>query len=512
MAGHLFWALLALLQHALQTGAAHLRSTASNQGFRYGYQTHGQDWVDGQCSSRTRQSPIDFAAGMKIIAADPLYYQYQKVASPFKVRNNGHTYVMDVQERGYGGVYYENSYWPLLSLELKSFSEHTFKGVHYPLELQMMHQRLGSGAKLIISVPISAAMVPMSFLQTNASDWQKASALTQLKRKQEEEHRSQFAGCQQAQASAGAGQLPFSTTLNPCPQNFPEDYEGYIPPSCLHWNFNGELQKFLAKEPPKVGKEVDVPINVLNMFNPAAFVEGANYYEYAGSLTTPPCSEVVTWMVRSTPIYASDMQIAYLVDGLFRMNTQSGNYRGVMPLMDRVVKLRKAVNESPPPVPDSPPVPIAQNVLSQREKTAEKWSNQALAMSSDAINLVRNLDQRLRKAAAARNAVYDMMPPPPTTPMPATTPNPMGIVANAEIITQAVANAAQGAVAAAITAIPGLAIKEAKDAAREAVDTVAVGYLPGGGTLPEPKRMAMMAATTLIPPWLTTTPAPMWLR
>ncbi|HMG16956.1 MAG TPA: carbonic anhydrase family protein [Saprospiraceae bacterium] len=36
---------------------------------------------------------------------------------------------------------------------------------------------------------------------------------------------------------------------------------------------------------------------------------GNNYFTYSGSLTTPPCSEIVTWLVMENPIIASKAQI-----------------------------------------------------------------------------------------------------------------------------------------------------------------------------------------------------------
>lgn len=45
--------------------------------------------------------------------------------------------------------------------------------------------------------------------------------------------------------------------------------------------------------------------------DPAALVPaGGASFRYAGSLTTPPCSEIVTWNVMANPITASEAQIA----------------------------------------------------------------------------------------------------------------------------------------------------------------------------------------------------------
>ena len=47
-------------------------------------------------------------------------------------------------------------------------------------------------------------------------------------------------------------------------------------------------------------------------FNLMAFVRSVDFesfYHYSGSLTTPPCTEVVTWVVFDKPIVAGPRQI-----------------------------------------------------------------------------------------------------------------------------------------------------------------------------------------------------------
>ncbi len=69
--------------------------------------------------------------------------------------------------------------------------------------------------------------------------------------------------------------------------------------------------------------------------DPNAFLpEGRGYFRYAGSLTTPPCSEVVSWVVMTESITVSQTQIdAFGV--LYPMNA-----RPVQPLHRRFILLK----------------------------------------------------------------------------------------------------------------------------------------------------------------------------
>ncbi len=57
-----------------------------------------------------------------------------------------------------------------------------------------------------------------------------------------------------------------------------------------------------------------------------------SYYNYSGSLTTPPCSEGVNWMVLKTPIEVSKQQIKQF------QSVYDVNARPVQPLNNRQVK------------------------------------------------------------------------------------------------------------------------------------------------------------------------------
>jgi carbonic anhydrase len=83
--------------------------------------------------------------------------------------------------------------------------------------------------------------------------------------------------------------------------------------------------------PTEKNKEVSVPSTQLEVAG--ALPENHHYYHYLGSLTTPPCSENVNWMVLTTPIEASGAQLKKF-HALFKKNN-----RPVQALHDRHVEL-----------------------------------------------------------------------------------------------------------------------------------------------------------------------------
>jgi len=68
-------------------------------------------------------------------------------------------------------------------------------------------------------------------------------------------------------------------------------------------------------------------------------IEGSDYFSYQGSLTTPGCFEVVSWIVMNEPILIGESQVAALRT---LMNENGGNlvdnFRPIQDLNDRVVR------------------------------------------------------------------------------------------------------------------------------------------------------------------------------
>jgi len=73
---------------------------------------------------------------------------------------------------------------------------------------------------------------------------------------------------------------------------------------------NETLDALLTNLPRDVGKQ---HVHKDASLNPAGFIPAnTDFYKYSGSLTTPPCSEGVSWMVFKQPIQASAEQIQQL--------------------------------------------------------------------------------------------------------------------------------------------------------------------------------------------------------
>jgi len=91
-----------------------------------------------------------------------------------------------------------------------------------------------------------------------------------------------------------------------------------------------EMESFL---PLKKGeeKEIEKAFDLSRIFP-----ENKTYYSYGGSLTTPPCTEAVQWVVFKEPIAVSLENVLKLKD-----NMPLENYRDEQPLNDRLVYLHK---------------------------------------------------------------------------------------------------------------------------------------------------------------------------
>lgn len=156
-----------LLRLMLFTQAAGLSAgdgdvAGKNDGRHFEYVHHGQEWRDGQCGSRSRQSPINFgpAAPWNCDVArsptgcykGPVYFQYQVIDKGFPLSNSGHKLSADLRGEGYGGVTYNDQWFEIVSVDFHVQAEHTLMGEHLPIELNIVHKNVDSEQLLIVGV------------------------------------------------------------------------------------------------------------------------------------------------------------------------------------------------------------------------------------------------------------------------------------------------------------------------------------------------------------------------
>jgi carbonic anhydrase len=98
---------------------------------------------------------------------------------------------------------------------------------------------------------------------------------------------------------------------------------------------NAELAKVWRLAPDQEGSGgVAVGVNLANVLPPSHV-----NFRYAGSLTTPPCSEHVRWIVMQTPITMSDDQIVKIESMFAAPEFPDGTCRPVQALGARTVEL-----------------------------------------------------------------------------------------------------------------------------------------------------------------------------
>jgi len=474
--------------------------------FSYDYSKHGTDWLQGMCGSRERQSPINF----NILDTQPtgkLTYNYQTVQTSFELANNGHAFSADFAGLGYGGVNYEESWYNLLNVNIHALSEHTFKGVHYPLELHFVHKKYDTEDLLIIAVPITSSEQAMTLLQEQRirqQRWETRAIANRTSTKfaflgaaapasapasspgladQVAEQALKDAGLTPEALEAavcGQGCLPTVSPEMAYPTPNGGDFvlptqepDHYFPPSGDEPLFNKQLQHFLSAPLPLVNEKQVFVVDELHPLNLGEFLENGVYFEYAGSMTAPPCAEAATWFVRRDPVKASETQVKLLSDNIFQMTADFGNFRATMPVNGRPIATRTIIKETAPPAPPPSAVPLGPLPRTDREFQAMKWARDALHLSKTASDYIHGLDRKLQRAAQAHVSAlapdlypdYKVRGPDPEV---VKRPSAVDMTKTAAVMAKAIATAAKQAVADAASKIAREAEQAARDAAREA--------------------------------------------
>jgi len=84
---------------------------------------------------------------------------------------------------------------------------------------------------------------------------------------------------------------------------------------------NAEIAHLLAKAPAHAGAPVPVPGDA-GVVASGLLPADLGYFRYPGSLTTPPCTEGVRWLVLKHPVPASNEQLHALATLLGHPNNR----------------------------------------------------------------------------------------------------------------------------------------------------------------------------------------------
>jgi carbonic anhydrase len=323
----------------------------------YDYGRNGQDWTTGQCVVGRRQSPVDLASVAKDVPVTGRFqYQYPLVEAPVELSNDGRTYTLEFRGPGFGGIDYNGGWYDLMAVKAHAFSEHIWAGVHTPVELQFMHKKHDSAELLVVSIPLVKATLhggPMGFMQRREK------------------------------------------------QNSSRSVDDLADVREQMLSVSNILQAFLtAKLPDARTKEV-ASFDKQHTLDLGSMLQRGLFYAYPGSLTTPPCAEIVTWLVRATPLAMSEQEASTLHTAIFNLTANRGNYRTVQQLNGRgALKLQAEPWRQLAGASGSPDYsPSLGHVATPREVRVLAWANGALRIAKSAVDYVDAIAANARTAS-----------------------------------------------------------------------------------------------------------------
>ncbi|KAK5974573.1 Carbonate dehydratase eukaryotic-type [Trichostrongylus colubriformis] len=236
-----------------------------------GWRKSQYNW-SGLCVSGHDQSPIDLILGnAEVTYNGELQFNNYENTGPISVERRKRSSKIKGfakwDKPPFFTGYNSSEKYLLSQLHFHLNSEHTFNGLHYPLELHLVHHREGSERKK--GLPSAVSVVAVPFLIAD-KDLDKIENLLIV---------------ESENSSDSSEPVPFS-------------------PSVL------------------------LP------------TDRTTYFTYTGSLTTPPCTEGVTWIVFSEPKLISAKQLESLVGSVNRPSV--GTARPEQPRYERKLYLNKS--------------------------------------------------------------------------------------------------------------------------------------------------------------------------
>jgi len=413
------------------------------------YEFHGSDWTQGTCGSRLRQSPVNFE---RLLARPPsqfLDYHYVNVTGFLKVKASGGMLVADMSAFRWGGVSYKGNFYPLQTLVIHGPAEHLINNFRNPIEIQLIHRSYRTSAEsLIISIPVWSEIIPEA---PNAS-------------------------------------LPYT----------------YMPPNPFEVDFNKNLQNLISAQPPSEEgswTELYLPgLDLAALVETPAAPDSGTYFNYRGSLTSPPCLDSATWFVRRASLVAGSSQVKALADALYQLTNSKGSYRNVMPWNQRFLNIYRLRYAPTLTLPAQTGLNWGPNPRTDSEYEVHKFAEMANDKAINAGRYVEDFARRLRKAD---NAFARALYKPPTAPPPGPTQleRELRYQATVRSVRAAITDAARDVQKTVDTAIRGQATSVYKAVSRlhkEAKDMVFPTAPPGPSPL-GPHAPAPMPGGNLAP-------------
>mmetsp|Transcript_11164 Transcript_11164/g.24984 ORF Transcript_11164/g.24984 Transcript_11164/m.24984 type:complete len:386 (-) Transcript_11164:71-1228(-) len=321
------------------------------------YLKHGLDWTEGSCLSRELQSPVNFDSQLTEPPGSLLDYHYEPIGNvTLKLAARAGTLSVDLSQKLWGGVSYDDAWFPLTRIDFRGPAEHLIKGARSPLEVQLVHQQESDPARLLIISSLISCKEP---------------------------------------PQAGVAAVT----------------EDYVQP-VLQVNSEKFLQHFLAVRPPAAeGQSTDVVLEGdfidLRAFLEASSGRSSSFIKYAGSLTAPPCIERTTWLVRQTRRVASNAQVKAFADSIYALTDNKGNFREVMPMNHRVLSVVGLRWLSMADMNNRPTLPRGPNPRTDDELNANRLVRQVLPKTKQVLDQTMDLAKRLQRAETAADAEWD---------------------------------------------------------------------------------------------------------
>ncbi|CAC5399080.1 CA [Mytilus coruscus] len=257
------------------------------KGASYNYDSNGDDWTSGVCSTGTKQSPINIvlsSASVDTSLGEFVLTNYDDDSKYGKIKNNGHTIQVDMADDTVtlngggldGGPFILAQFHFHWGTSDSTGSEHTVDGNRSPLEIHFVHYKQSLGDLGTAAGTADGLAVLGFFFEVYPSD--------------------------------NANLDPFLDAIS----------------SVANKDQNATLSS-----PPVIDA-------IFQNVNTSLFVR------YSGGLTTPGCNEVVQWTVFTEKIRISSTQLAKI-----RLSYQdtSGttaigkNYRSTQSINSRTVKI-----------------------------------------------------------------------------------------------------------------------------------------------------------------------------